>query len=188
MIHRPVRTDCNQPWLEVEANLLAHKNENEDSTNRGPGVLSLESMPFQVSPGFHPQITERAFTPAAVRDTHCPCCLANFAKAGLLFVRSAPAITSTIPRQPAQFVQKSRSQPCGEPYPAHPSDCSVLRAWSLSALDSGLASSSGQKATANFCGWRTRSNGRRSAYSWSPLCCSGLAADHMNRLETRRSN
>src|SRR5580658_3055289 len=25
MIHRPVRTDCNQPWLEVEANLLAHR-------------------------------------------------------------------------------------------------------------------------------------------------------------------
>ena len=69
--------------LEVEANLPGNNDENNDSTRSNPGVLSFESMPFQISPGFHSQITGGAFTPAAVTGIHNTWCPAKCASAGL---------------------------------------------------------------------------------------------------------
>ena len=83
MTHRAVRTDCKQLRLEVEANLLPNKDENEDSTDLALWGFVFRINAFPDSPGFHSHITGRAFTPAAVKDIHSPCCTAKFAEAGL---------------------------------------------------------------------------------------------------------
>src|ERR1700690_888569 len=83
MPHRAVRTDCKQLRLEVEANLLPNKDENEDSPDLAPWGFVFPINAFPDSPGFHSHITGRAFTQAAIRDIHSPWCPAKFAKAGL---------------------------------------------------------------------------------------------------------
>jgi hypothetical protein len=77
------RTTHKQLRLEVEANLLPNKDENEDSTDLAPWGFVFRINAFPDSPGFHSHITGRAFTPPAVNDIHSLCCPAKVSKAGL---------------------------------------------------------------------------------------------------------
>src|SRR6267378_7945506 len=89
MIQRPFRTDCKQLPPRSRGQPPPEQRRKRAFDKLRIWVLSLESMPFQISPGFHPQITDRAFTPAAVRDTHSPCCLAQLAQSRTF---SAPGV------------------------------------------------------------------------------------------------
>jgi signal transduction histidine kinase len=101
MTHRPVHTNCMQlpPRSRGQPPPPEQRRERRfDKPRSWAFVFRINAFPdcIRISPANHP-----CSIYPAVKETHSPCCLAKFANAGLLFVRSAPAVTSTIPQRPA---------------------------------------------------------------------------------------